>query len=222
MTETHLITVKVGSHAHGLATETSDVDLRGVYAVRTRDLLFVGKKPRETKWVEGATEDDVSWELKRFLTMAIHCDPNVIEIFVAPVTHNSPWSHTLRKLLPAVISKSKVAAAFRGYATNRLRRLLEFNLPEIQRRKGALAAIRTLMHAGDLLKYGDYSTKMEGTRLRILERMRDDQIDPGNTLHLANQLNDEIEAALENSPVAEEPDLERVNMFIESIREACW
>ena len=69
-----------------------------VYAARTRDLLFLGEKPRETKWVEDATEDDVSWEVKRFLTMAIHCDPNVIEVFVAPITHNSPWSQYLKSV----------------------------------------------------------------------------------------------------------------------------
>ena len=47
-----ILKVIVGSHAHGLATSKSDFDYRGVFVVPTVDLLKIGPKTKETRWIK--------------------------------------------------------------------------------------------------------------------------------------------------------------------------
>src|SRR3954447_11469464 len=79
-----ILKVIVGSQAHGLATERSDYDYRGVFVVPTSELLKIGGDAvKHTSWIEGK-EDDTSWEISKFLFMATKCNPTVLETFLAP------------------------------------------------------------------------------------------------------------------------------------------
>ena len=63
-----VLSVVVGSRAYGLATETSDVDRRGVYAAPTP--LFWGFTKPPTH-VDEPDAERFSWELERFLGLAL-------------------------------------------------------------------------------------------------------------------------------------------------------
>lgn len=67
-----------GSHAYGLNTVNSDLDLRGV---------FVAPKPyylgflNQVEQIEATTPNDlVIYEMRRFFALAADCNPNIIEI----------------------------------------------------------------------------------------------------------------------------------------------
>ncbi|KKK55536.1 hypothetical protein LCGC14_3073540 [marine sediment metagenome] len=79
-----ILKVLTGSRAYGLETPESDFDFHGVYVTPTSQLLAIGPKPKESIWKEG-DEDFQSWEIGRFLDLAVHCNPTVLETFVAPV-----------------------------------------------------------------------------------------------------------------------------------------
>lgn len=57
MTKTVILKALVGSRAHGLHTETSDYDYRGVHVLPTRDILSLGFKYSGTSWLEGDVDE---------------------------------------------------------------------------------------------------------------------------------------------------------------------
>jgi len=73
-----------GSRAYGLATETSDTDLRGVFVLRrSRSRGFVAQPDQ----VEPAAER-VLYEIRKFFRLAAACNPTVIEVlFTDPQDH---------------------------------------------------------------------------------------------------------------------------------------
>ena len=76
---TQILKVLVGSRAHGLARPDSDYDYCGVYVTPTRELLSLRHKPKDKTWVEGAREDDTSYEVGHFLREATRSSPAMLE-----------------------------------------------------------------------------------------------------------------------------------------------
>ncbi|MGH7204248.1 MAG: DNA polymerase beta superfamily protein, partial [Candidatus Levyibacteriota bacterium] len=120
MDKMQILKVIVGSQAHGLATQKSDTDYRGVFVIPTSELLKLGNKVHFTSWNEGS-DDDTSWELGHFLNLAIHCNPTILETFLAPTDERSTLSNygkELRELFPFIWNSADVKAAFIGYGIN--------------------------------------------------------------------------------------------------------
>lgn len=69
----------VGSQAFGLATETSDIDYRSVYIQSNQDILSNLYIP-QTNY----NKDDVGYEIRRFLELAVTGNPNIIELLYLP------------------------------------------------------------------------------------------------------------------------------------------
>lgn len=67
-----------GSHAYGLATETSDVDIRGVFAAPTREVLSLHGVTNSVVELEG--QDTNFDELQRFLENCLKCNPERLEM----------------------------------------------------------------------------------------------------------------------------------------------
>src|ERR1035437_2558917 len=115
--QTEILKVIVGSQAHGLATDESDWDYRGVFVVPTVEILKIGGNIKNTNWIEGDV-DSTRWEIGHFLNMAVHCNPTVLETFLAPkVDINAAnwtdenvidWGEELRKLFPYVWNSNDV------------------------------------------------------------------------------------------------------------------
>jgi hypothetical protein len=74
--------VVYGSHAHGTATPTSDVDLRGVYILPNDDFLGLGRP--KTTW-ERKSDDIVFWELGHFVQLLCKGNPNIVGMLFAPL-----------------------------------------------------------------------------------------------------------------------------------------
>src|SRR4051794_3922165 len=111
----------VGSTAHGLANENSDIDYRGVFVVPTSELLGIGGTTQQTSWIEGQT-DDTSWEIGKFLLMATKCNPTVLEVLLAPAVEDASfllgWGREMQSLFPYVWNSVDVKNAFIGYGLN--------------------------------------------------------------------------------------------------------
>lgn len=158
-----LLTTLVGSQAHGLADENSDKDFRGVFYHPTREFFRISAvKLPETIWIEGK-QDDTSYEIGHFLNLAVHSNPTVLEVFKGPLvvnfTHhmNPDWGTMLRDLFPYVWSSEGVYNAFRGYGRNQMNKMVEGD-PKMG--KFAVAWVRSLMNACDLLETGNFSIQV--------------------------------------------------------------
>src|SRR5439155_17760476 len=96
---------RVGSHAFGLATETSDDDVRGIYLPPARLHWSLYRLPEQLEFADG-TRDEVYWELEKFLTLALKANPNVLEVLWTPdILHADEAGQRLRELRDAFLSR---------------------------------------------------------------------------------------------------------------------
>ena len=112
-----------GSKAYGTSVPTSDTDIRGFYFDNPINLLSLkGDKKDE---VEDLATDTTIYSLRKFLNLALNCNPNVIEMLGTrdeDVLVQSEVSAWLRENVEYFLSK-KAYVTFVGYATAQLRRL---------------------------------------------------------------------------------------------------
>jgi hypothetical protein len=164
-----ILKVLVGSRAHGLHTEESDYDYRGVYVEPTQKILSLGYKYKGSSWFEGK-EDQTMYEIGHFLHLALKCNPSILEVFMAPRIgrRNELYGEELRRdfdfgsklldLFPYVWNPQDAFNAFVGYGLNQRKKMLDKRLG--RERKYAVAYLRTLWNLYDLLVTGKFSLEI--------------------------------------------------------------
>jgi len=105
-----------GSTAYGLATENSDVDIKGVYLLPTKDVLSLSFNPAKTT-VDHTDPDWVYHEVGKFMKLVIGGNPTVSELlWLEEYTILSPIGKLLVENRKAFLSTKAVMNAYRGYA----------------------------------------------------------------------------------------------------------
>ncbi len=202
----------VGSRAHGLADKDSDSDYRGVYVVPSATILSLNYKSKGTHWLEGEEKDNTAYELSHFLNLAIHSNPSILEVFVAPVIESNPTGEALRKIFPYVWDSYRAFEAFTGYSRNQRKKML--NETEDRPHKFAVAYIRTLYNLIDLLNKGVFSLEVpEGKQKKFLLRLRIGNYTPGEVIDEAERLTALARRKLQDME-PKKVDYERVNNFL--------
>lgn len=69
-----------GSRAFGLATETSDTDIRGVYYLPKEDFFGLNYIPQ----ISNETNDITYYEIGRFVELLQKNNPNILEVLASP------------------------------------------------------------------------------------------------------------------------------------------
>lgn len=112
-----------GSHAYGLNTETSDIDVKGV-AFAPRE-VYLGFNQGFEQAEQHEPYDLVIFELRKFMRLAAACNPNIIEIL-----HTSPseFIHLTEQGQRLLDNKDdflsmKAKHTFAGYAHSQLQRI---------------------------------------------------------------------------------------------------
>ena len=135
-----------GSHAYGTSLPTSDIDYRGV-AIAPRE-YYLGGLNRFDQAVCN-NPDLTIFDLKKFISLASQCNPNVIEILFVDENDHLQVTDMGRRLLEIrdLFLTRRVKHTFSGYAHSQLKRIDahyrwlknppshqptrgEFNLPE--------------------------------------------------------------------------------------------
>lgn len=221
---TKILRVLVGSHAHGLATESSDMDFRGVFVYNTRDLLKLGQKPGMTEWVEAdrakqEKEDSTDYELGHFLNLATHCNPTILEVFTAPMIDTTHEGYQLRELFPYIWHPKGVRNAFIGYGLNQRKKFLEDK--DIRPAKYATAYLRTLYQAWVLLSEGKLPLDMVNTPVYdVLKRWKSGIYTKGEVVDTCLTWQQKVEDACKTCD--QKQDLGKVNDFLLDIRRRFW
>lgn len=224
-----ILTVLVGSRAHGLAREDSDYDYRGVFVARTRDLLRLVPDARATRWVEadkaaGEKADDTAWELGHFLRLAAHCNPTILEVFAAPIAEGFPLADdgpTLRRLFPYVWNPRAVRDAFVGYGLNQRKKFLDDK--DKRAAKYACAYLRVLWQGYHLLSSDVLRVNVrehDVLTAAILHKWRDGDFTPGEVVDTCESWRENVERAA--AECRHEPDLARVDEFLLDVRRRYW
>ena len=218
-----ILKVIVGSQAHGLATPESDYDYRGVFVIPTTELLKLGGHKEQTNWIEGK-EDNTSWELGHFLNMAVHCNPTILETFLAPSIptpiQNANFSMELRELFEYVWNSNDVMNAFIGYGRNQRKKFLDNK--DNREAKYATANLRVLYNAYEILTTGTFSSNMTKTPIfETLKRYKNKDYKMGEVIQTCYDWESKVKEAFEKNP-KKETDLEPVNNFLLKVRKKFW
>lgn len=133
-----ILLVHAGSHAYGMATETSDVDLRGVTVPprSVREHLFnrfeqaIGPKFIEEDWAhlrnpKNPVLDGVVYGVTKFIKLASDVNPNVIELLFADHEATLFVNHTGMELKwhRELFLSRRAAFTTTGYAVAQLKKI---------------------------------------------------------------------------------------------------
>jgi len=75
---------KVGSKAFGLDNESSDDDLRGIFLPPADRHWSLYKIPEQIE-IKTEVDDEVYWELEKFIKLALKANPNILETLWTPI-----------------------------------------------------------------------------------------------------------------------------------------
>jgi uncharacterized protein len=112
-----------GSHAYGLNTPTSDLDIKGVFVADHAHYLGFLNKIEQVE--EREPNDLVIYELTKFFRLAADCNPNIIEVLWtddSDILSINQLGEDLRALAPQFLSQ-KAKHTFTGYASAQLKRI---------------------------------------------------------------------------------------------------
>jgi predicted nucleotidyltransferase len=115
---------QAGSHSYGLNTESSDEDFRGVFVGNPENVA--GLFPVEHCEYTG---DNMLYELKKFITLARDCNPNIIELLFVDeidILLNTPFWERIRENREWFLTR-RAKHTFSGYATAQLKRIRGHN-----------------------------------------------------------------------------------------------
>lgn len=161
-TDSCIVKVLVGSHAHGLAGPQSDQDFRSVFVLPTTDMFRVGFKYHGTRMLK-EEQDETAWEAGHFLFLALQGHPLALETFMAPVVAMDEWGAELRHLFPHLWSARNVYDSFMNYCENQRRKMLEKK--DGRPAKYAAAYLRILFNLCELLEAGTFTIRIVDTSI---------------------------------------------------------
>lgn len=217
MTKHTLLRGVTGSHAYGLAHATSDVDRLEVFVYDTSELLLLNS-PKDSICV--TNPDITKHELKKFLSLALKCNPTVTELlWLDDWEHwHSTWGPKLVELRYKFLSQHYIRNAYLGYATQQLKRLETYgrypDVPINRIEKHGRHLLRLIEQGSELWRTGRVTLKVDDPE-RFFQFGRDVSEDPDiarETLHNAELAFDE------RTPLPAHPETETIEEFLLDVR----
>ena len=157
-----------GSHRYGLATEKSDLDVRGIFMesghiAATRQF---GSGYRD--FIASSVEDCWMEEIEKFCFECLKCNPERLElIFTDPKSEFVKYSHPLwtevYNMRHSFLERHRVIAAYSGFANAEHQKTCKQN-----NHKSAATMIRLLMNLEQLIETGNLDPDMSKHRDYLL------------------------------------------------------
>lgn len=153
-----LFEVISGSRAYGLSLPTSDTDIKGVFVLPQNSFYGLDYTPQ----VNDAKNDEVYYELGRFVALLYKNNPNILELLNTPedcILYEHPL---FKKLVPALFLSKQCKDTFAGYAMSQIKKARGLNKkimnPMDKKRKGVLDFCY-VQHAQGAIELKDWLTK---------------------------------------------------------------
>ena len=164
-----LAKVLVGSRLHGLNTDTSDYDYRGIHMHELKDVLSPFQTLKNTTWIEG-DEDNTSYELRDFCKQAVKGNATILEVFFSDRINETSAIHAeLRDNWKKFIDTKAFVSASRGYAHNQWNKFYNFEdagiLGQQRTAKFAVAFLRVMWQCEQFLITGEFKCNLEESDL---------------------------------------------------------
>lgn len=112
-----------GSRSFGLATESSDTDIRGVYYASKEDFFGLNYTPQ----ISNETNDITYYEIGRFVELLQKNNPNMLEILASPEDCIQHKNELMNWLKPEDFLSKLCKDTFAGYAVSQIRKAKGLN-----------------------------------------------------------------------------------------------
>ncbi|GAA0496819.1 nucleotidyltransferase [Paractinoplanes deccanensis] len=213
---TTILGVVVGSRAYGLAVPGSDHDRRGVYAAPTRLFWRLDKPPTHR---DGPRDEEFSWEIERFCTLALQANPTVLEVLWSPlVVTLTADGEDLRSVRHAFLSR-RVADTYGSYARDQLTRVANRRERTGEtNHKQAMHMIRLLMAGTHVLRTGEILLDVTGHRDRLLA-VKHGHVPWPEITAWATELQNDLATAAAETRLPATPDRDTINHLLTRVRE---
>ena len=216
VTEHTILAVVVGSRAYGLAGPGSDHDRRGVYAAPTAMFWHLDKPPTH---LDGPAEEQFSWELERFCTLALQGNPTVLEVLWSPlITAVTADGEHLLATRQAFLSR-RVADTYGAYARDQLKRVAaRRERTGDTNHKQAMHMIRLLLAGAHVLRTGEVLVDVSPLRERLLA-VKNGDVPWESVTAWAGELLADLDEAAAHTALPETPDRAAVDALLYAVRE---
>jgi uncharacterized protein len=204
---------QVGSRAFGLASEDADDDLRGIFLPPARLYWSLRLLPEQLEF-NGQEEDEVYWELEKFLRLALKANPSVLETLWTPlVLLADETARELRAMRQAFLS-THVYKTYSGYVLSQFRRMANaYKNKGTYKPKHAMHLIRLLYSGIAALETGEIRIDVAEHREELLH-IRNDGLPFEEVKRRALALDERFQQAFERTSLPEQPDYARVDDFL--------
>ncbi len=205
----------VGSRAFGLAGADSDTDVRGVYVAPTEAFWSLVKPPAH---VEGPGPEEFFWEVERFCELALKANPNVLEVLHFPMVRIcTELGSELVDLREAFLSQLAVQT-YSGYVLSQFKKIeADLRTRGEPKWKHVMHLLRLLLSVRDLVITGNLVLDAGEHREHLLA-VRSGEVEWPEVERWRLQLHRDLDTALERTPLAAVPDVERVDRWLRSVR----
>lgn len=214
-----------GSTAYGLATENSDVDIKGVYLLPTREILKMGFNPEKT--TRDHTEPDwVYHEVGKFMKLVVSGNPTVTELlYLEKYTKSTIYGDLLINNRELFLSTPAVMHSYRGYALSQAKRLnnrtdqgLDGYASALKNRfaKHTRHCFRLLMQARQLLETGTLTVRVTPEEREWLFYMGEQDAD--TIVNTFMEKDSELDSIV--SVLPDKPNYDKLNELLWAIRQS--
>jgi uncharacterized protein len=133
-----LLSALSGSHAYGLNTPQSDIDIRGVFLLPQKKLYGFHQKEQ----ISDDKNDTTYYELGRFLQLLTKNNPNILELLAVPKDAIQYKHPIMERIQPEMFLSKLCKFTFAGYAREQIKKAWSLNKkilnPMEERRKSIL------------------------------------------------------------------------------------
>ncbi len=186
-TESVLFQCVAGSHAYGLASEDSDIDHRGVF-IADQDSFLRGNYAED---VSNESNDNVLYELGKFIRLLAKSNPTVIELIAMPADCIQKGNDWMSSLDHSKVLSKQCKDTFAGYALSQIRKARKvkglINFPKEDTPQTALDFLDILGRV-EIETFAEWRTMHDEKQLSLVKEGNFIQIVESST---ANSLTDE-------------------------------
>ncbi|KKN50715.1 hypothetical protein LCGC14_0629760 [marine sediment metagenome] len=221
----------VGSRAYGLATETSDTDLKAIYISPKEEVIGVSQEDKTRPF----GPDDHSYSLRHFARLAVKCVPNVLELLFCEkedIISQTVEGNILRQYRNDFLSKNCIAP-YIGYAEGQLKKAAKVPTNRGLGRqkiveefgfdcKFAMHTIRLLQTAKELLDTGILNVRRPNREFLLDIRYGRAFNGYDEFRKFALNLVKEVRELENKTSLPEKPDIEKINWLIVYLHELYW
>ena len=201
----------VGSRAYGLDDAESDTDRRGVYL-----------PPAELHWslygipeqLENDETEEVYWEVRKFLILALKANPNVLECLYTPLVEMAtPLGEELLQMRSSFLSRL-VYQTYNGYVMSQFKRMqAHIRNHGTPKRKHVMHLIRLLISGTQVLRHGFVPIRVDEYRDQLIA-IKKGEVPWEDVEKWRLSLHKDFEKAFRETSLPERPDYERANRFL--------